>query len=167
MEEKIAGLTATEMKGSRIEVRTFDTGANRDTDEGKLDYEGFLSPLVLERYAQYLHGHRTLPDGTTRDSDNWQKGMPLVEYMKSAWRHFMVWWKMHRSQGEICTQDREDAICGLIFNASGYLHEVLKKKLVVRDTGRPVVIPPRSDEEVVGYDISAERPIYKKSNPRI
>ncbi|KKK53952.1 hypothetical protein LCGC14_3089650, partial [marine sediment metagenome] len=32
-------------------VRTFDSGANRSSEEGKLDFEGFLSPLVLERYA--------------------------------------------------------------------------------------------------------------------
>src|SRR5687768_9111242 len=29
-------------------ARTFSTGATRDTDNGKLDYEAFLSPLVLE-----------------------------------------------------------------------------------------------------------------------
>ena len=30
-------------------IREFATGASRDTDAGKLDLEGFLSPLVLER----------------------------------------------------------------------------------------------------------------------
>ena len=69
-------------------VRTFDTGATRDTDDGKLDYEGFISPLVLERFARYMHTHRLQPDGTLRDSDNWQKGIPRDQYIKSAWRHF-------------------------------------------------------------------------------
>ena len=27
--------------------RVFETGATRDTDAGKPDYEGFLSPLVI------------------------------------------------------------------------------------------------------------------------
>jgi len=29
-------------------IRQFTTGATRDTSDGKLDYEGFISPLVLE-----------------------------------------------------------------------------------------------------------------------
>jgi len=109
-------------------TREFDTGANRNSEEGKLDYEGFLSDLVLYRYAQYLHKHRMLEDGTLRDSDNWQKGMPLPVYMKSAFRHFMSWWSLHRmiNRGRYPNQELlEDAICGLIFNASGYLHEQL------------------------------------------
>ena len=46
--------------------RTFDTGASRDTEAGKLDFEGFLSPPVLERYAEYLNKHRVMADGSTR-----------------------------------------------------------------------------------------------------
>ncbi len=124
------------------EIRTFDTGANRDTDEGKLDYEAFLSPLVLERYAQYLHEHRTLPDGTIRDGDNWQKGMPLAEYMKSGWRHFKDWWTIHRGWRPGTTRDKrlEDAICGVIFNASGYLHTHLATS-VLKDEIRDLRVP--------------------------
>lgn len=104
------------------DVRTFDTGATRDTEHGKLDYEGFLSPLVLKRFAEYMHDHRTQKDGTLRDSDNWQKGIPRDAYMKSGWRHFMDWWAAHRGVGEV---DPETALCALIFNAMGYLHELL------------------------------------------
>ena len=39
-------------------TRQFSTGATRDTDEGKYDYEGFFSPLVLERYGEYMNKHR-------------------------------------------------------------------------------------------------------------
>ena len=136
-------------------IRTFDTGASRGSGEGKLDYEGFLSPLVLERYAEYLHEHRTLPDGTTRAGDNWQRGMPLSVYMKSAWRHFFFWWKLHRSKGivvDCASKELQDAICALIFNASGYLHELLKVKLVREDTGgHPVVVPPRKTIKVEDF----------------
>lgn len=39
--------------GSRMGAkRTFATGANRNSDEGKYDYEGFLSPIVLQRYLE-------------------------------------------------------------------------------------------------------------------
>ena len=112
-------------------MRTFESGALRNSEEGKLDYEGFLSPLVLRRYAEYLHSHRALEDGTTRDSDNWQQGMPREVYMKSFWRHMMDWWTIHRWRETGRLPNRkplEDAICGVIFNASGYLHELLKEK---------------------------------------
>jgi len=108
-------------------TRTFDSGANRNDDEGKLDYEAFLSPLVLKRYAEYLHKHRYLEDGTIRDGDNWQKGMPISSYMKSLMRHFMDVWLDHR--GYLLPLDgREDALCGVIFNAMGMLYEIEKEK---------------------------------------
>jgi len=107
-------------------VREFETGATRDSDETKYDYEGFLSPLVVERFGEYMHKHRYQADGRVRDSDNWQKGIPLNAYMKSAWRHFVDWWKAHR--GLPVSDTLEDILCALLFNVSGYLHEVLKKR---------------------------------------
>lgn len=100
-------------------MRKFDTGATRDSDSEKLDFEGFLSPIVLERYAQYMHKHRKQADGSLRDSDNWQKGIPKDVYMKSMWRHFFAVWKSHRS-GSVSKDD----LCALLFNVMGYLHEL-------------------------------------------
>ena len=112
-------------------VRTFTTGATRDVEDGKLDFEGFLSPTAMKRLAEYMHKHRFQTDGKVRDSDNWQHGIPQTVYMKSAWRHFFAWWTLHRGgtvtderDGHIVTID--EAICGLLFNAQGYLHEQLK-----------------------------------------
>jgi len=121
----------TEESNKPAVVRKFETGATRDTDNGKFDYEGFISPRVLERYGQYMHKHRHQSDGSLRDSDNWQKGIPLPTYIKSGFRHFVDWWKIHRglkafdNRGPV---DIEDALCGILFNASGYLHEHLKAK---------------------------------------
>ena len=107
-------------------VRTFDTGATRDSDEGKHDFEGFLSPTVLKRYAEYMSKHRVQSDGSLRDSDNWQKGMPRKQYMKSLWRHFMDMWSQHRGlEGQ---DELEESICALLFNGQGYLHELLKER---------------------------------------
>ena len=50
----------------------FGTGATRDSDANKLDFEGFLSPPALEAYAEYMHRHRFQADGVVRASDNWQ-----------------------------------------------------------------------------------------------
>ncbi len=108
------------------EMREFDTGATRNVDDSKYDYEGFLSPLVIERYAAYMHGHRKQADGRLRDSDNWAKGIPKTAYMKSAFRHFMDWWKQHR--GYRGQDTLEDSLCALMFNTQGYLHEILKEK---------------------------------------
>ena len=109
-------------------IRQFDTGATRDQDAGKLDFEAFLSPLVLESFARYMHKHRVQPDGSLRDGDNWQKGMPLECYMKSGWRHFFEWWRLHRDTRLFSSSgdELEGALCGVLFNAMGYMHELLK-----------------------------------------
>ena len=102
--------------------RTFDTGATRDTAEEKYDYEGFLSPLVINRFGEYMHKHRLQSDGTLRDSDNWQKGIPKDVY-------FMDLWDLHRNGTDDKATERftEGALCALLFNVMGYLHEHLKK----------------------------------------
>lgn len=110
------------------EIRTFDTGATRDTDQGKLDFEAFLHPLVLNRFAEYMHKHRKQADGTLRNSDNWQKGIPLDEYIKSDLRHVLDAWAIHRGT-PIRETDIEEALCGILFNTQGYLLEILKGKL--------------------------------------
>ena len=111
---------------TKDKIRKFATGATRDTDKGKNDYEGFLSPLVIERFGQYMNKHRKQSDGSLRDSDNWQKGIPRDAYIKSAWRHFLDWWKEHR--GLTSREGLEDALMALMFNVMGYAHELLKEK---------------------------------------
>jgi len=109
-------------------IRQFSTGATRDADTNKADYEGFLSPLALRRYGEYMNRHRKQSDGSLRESDNWQRGIPLDAYMKSGFRHFMDWWSSHRGYITSTGENVEEEICALIFNASGYLHELLKAK---------------------------------------
>jgi hypothetical protein len=111
-------------------MRVFATGATRNHDHDKLDFEGFLSPLALERFAEYMHKHRLQADGQLRSSDNWQKGIPMDAYMKSAWRHFFAWWKAYRGQPSDELLDiEEEALCALLFNVQGYLHELRKARL--------------------------------------
>ena len=107
------------------EIVQFDTGATRSGGE-KLDYEGFLSPLVLKKYAEYMHQHRIQPDGSLRDSDNWQKGIPYDSYMKSLSRHFMDLWLIHRGHPKEATESLQDSLCAILFNAMGILHEIEK-----------------------------------------
>lgn len=110
-------------------IRTFSTGATRGAEDGKLDPEGFLSPAVLVRYCQYMDKHRTQADGTKRSSDNWQKGIPVEAYMKSLWRHFLDVWLLHRLQPALHKEpdyNMEEALCAVIFNASGYLDRMIR-----------------------------------------
>ncbi len=102
-------------------MREFETGATRDTAEGKYEYIGFLSPIVLERFAEYMHQNRIQADGNLRSSSNWKKGIPTEAYAQSLGRHFMEWWKAwERNEVD------EDALCAMIFNIQGLLLEILK-----------------------------------------
>ena len=114
------------------EIRMFDTGATRDQVEGKLCYAGFLSPIVLKRFAEYMHQHRLQSDGSMRSPDNWQKGMPKDAYMKSCWRHFVDLWFLHRGYERFDKRDGHpltvvEVCCAIFFNVQGYAHEDLKE----------------------------------------
>ena len=117
------------------EVRKFDSGATRDTDNGKFDYEGFLSPLVIEAYGEYMHRHRIQSDGTLRDSDNWQNLFGenhCSVCMKSLWRHFLDLWFLHRGYERTDSKDghkitKKEACCAILFNVQAYLFKILKE----------------------------------------
>lgn len=116
----------------RHTIRTFSTGATRDTNSGKYDPEGFLSPAVLMEFCRYMHANRVQSDGTLRDSDNWQKGIPLDAYMKSLLRHVFDLWMIHRTGHAVRPETGEDvtlhdALGGCLFNVQGYWHESLKE----------------------------------------
>lgn len=143
------GLTSYPLKTYRVEdkgdtiqtIRKFSTGATRDIDTSKNDYEGFLDPDVLEAYGDYMTLHRKQADGSLRDSDNWQKGMPKEVYVKSLLRHLMVVWRIHRGRepknelvGGVWTRvTMKDALCAVLFNAMGLIHEILKAERFGQD----------------------------------
>lgn len=112
--------------GDDGKMRTFQSGAVRDTSVDKLDYEACLSPLVLKRYAEYVKSCRVQPDGNIRADDNWQKGFGLSVWMKSKWRHFMTTWRWYRNRDDGI--DIEVSLCAEFFNTHGMLHEILKSK---------------------------------------
>jgi hypothetical protein len=73
-------------------------------------------------------------DGELRDSDNWQKGIPRDQYMKSMFRHFMEVWATHRAlKGSLPHNAQaqsffENALCALMFNVMGYLFELQERR---------------------------------------
>jgi len=113
---------------SNGQIREFETGATRSPQADKLCYDGFFSPAVMKRIAQYMHKHRTQSDGQLRAPDNWQKGIPQASYMESMMRHFMDVWMYSSGWPELMEEDIETALCGLHFNTHGMLLEILKEK---------------------------------------
>jgi hypothetical protein len=105
-------------------MREFGTGATRDDEDNKLDYEGFFSPLVVEMFGEYMHKNRFQKDGTVRSSDNWQKLFGEDHYAvcaKSLWRHFLSFWKAHR--GYKTEESIDDSLMGILFNVMAYAHK--------------------------------------------
>lgn len=127
------------------EMRQFETGATRDQDTDKFDYEGFLSPAVLQRFAEYMHENRLQSDGQLRDSDNWQKGIPKEAYMKSLLRHVMDVWLDQR--GQPSRDDVETSLCAVMFNAMGLLFELMQE----REDGTEVEGGPTYDPRAFPY----------------
>lgn len=111
-------------------MRSFGGGATRNVDLNKFDYEGFLNPEALHAFGKYMHEHRHQRDGSLRDSDNWQKGIPLRVYVKSLVRHVIDLWRMERGY-DVMNPDtgkphtREELCCAITFNSLGYLKELV------------------------------------------
>ena len=105
--------------------RTADSGATRDLDNEKYVYDKFQHPLVVREFACYMHGKRSMPDGTKRNGDNWWKGFPRAWLLESMHRHYMdVWFHLtghsHHAEEPIMT-----ALCGLFFNVQALMLEVI------------------------------------------
>lgn len=121
-------------------IQQFDSGATRSSDGHKFDYEGFQNPQAEYIFADYMHTHRFQRDGSIRDSDNWQKGIPLHKYMKSLVRHMFDAWRLHRGYavfdpdtGSPATMT--DLLCAIRFNAMGYLKEIHDPSPINADSG--------------------------------
>lgn len=114
---------------SNYEVRKFETGATRDTAEGKPEYAGFNSPLVEKAFGEYMNTHRVQPDGQLRESSNWKKGIPVSAYHQSLHRHYMdLWLHLEGYPEEAVDKDLVSILCALRFNINGLLLETLKDR---------------------------------------
>lgn len=109
-------------------IRTFKSGATRDSDAGKHDYFGFTSALVTQRFGEYMHKNRVQSDGSLRASDNWKNGFDPSDTVRSLVRHVEDV-KLHmEGLGDVAREGLEDALCAVMFNAQSMLLDLLKKK---------------------------------------
>jgi len=107
-------------------MRKFKTGAIRDTDEGKINYARGLSPIVIQRYGEFMLKHNAQVDGGHRDEGNWKKGFTKQTYMESKFRHFVATWLIN--DGFLFDIDREEfieSLCAELFNTMGMMHVLL------------------------------------------
>lgn len=106
-------------------LRTFASGATRDTAEGKIEPWGYGSPLAEKAFSEYMLKHQTQSDGNHRESDNWKKGFPLDSFWHSMSRHvldFRLIWEQFPDEAR--TADIIDALCAIKFNVDGLIHEL-------------------------------------------
>ena len=66
--------------------RQFETGAQRDSDEGKLRMSLIPQKQLKRVMKRYLDGAEKYGE------NNWMKGMPLSVYYDCAHRHLDAWW---------------------------------------------------------------------------
>lgn len=67
--------------------RQFETGAQRDTGEGKLRMSLIPQQELKRVMKRYLDGAEKYGE------NNWMKGMPLSVYYDCAHRHLDAWWR--------------------------------------------------------------------------
>ena len=98
--------TMYSIKDSGIE-QVFDTGAQRNSDEGKPRYD-LIPPVVLKELAlHYMEG------GKIHGDRNWEKGQPIDRLAGSLLRHYFAW-----AVGEV----DEPHMRALIWNAFAILY---------------------------------------------
>ena len=81
--------------------RQFDTGAQRDTGEGKLRMSLMPHAELKRAMLRYLTGAEKYGE------NNWMKGMPLSVYYDSMHRHLEAWWSQ---------DDTEDHAAAVVWN---------------------------------------------------
>lgn len=87
--------------------RQFSTGAHRDSDAGKPRLD-LASPFAKERLGILL------ARGVAKFGDrNWEKGMPLGQFLASAERHLNAFKKGDTS---------EDHLAAIVFNIDAIMH---------------------------------------------
>jgi hypothetical protein len=97
-----------------MSMRQFSTGATRNNDINQLDLEAYRSPITDIVFGQYMKKHARQSDGTMRDGDNWQKGIPMKSGVSSETRHhYDVWLE---ARGYDSRDGVLEGLCGLKFN---------------------------------------------------
>lgn len=102
------------------ERQEYETGARRDTREGKGRYD-LLMPYATSRDAKHLE------NGAVKYGDNnWRKGMPCSRFLDSALRHLFKFLEGHRD---------EDHLAAVRWNVGAVMEqiELIKRGVLPRE----------------------------------
>lgn len=106
-------------------MRKFETGATRNSDEGRYNPARSIGWRAMAAYANWVEKHATLPDGSKRPTDNWKKGFPLDAIEVSLGRHAMEFLAaVERGDYEAA----DESAMGIWFNCQAYVFEREKAK---------------------------------------
>lgn len=111
----------------KVANRVFETGATRSPLGNKLEYDGYLNPLVLKRFAEYMKKHQTQADGQQRAADNWQLNIDMKSLHDSKKRHDIDVWLHIKGYPEEATEDMEESLCAAIFGNMAMLKQVMEQ----------------------------------------
>lgn len=101
---------------AKKKITTFDTGAIRDSQDGKVDFIETVSWTAFNRFARYMTGKKV-----KYGSGNFKKGIPVSSYEQSLLRHvhkYLV--NKHEGGNE---EVNEDHLAAIVFNVFGIMHE--------------------------------------------
>lgn len=108
--------TDLEPKSSRNgNITKFETGAIRDTNEGKEDYIETISWLAMRAYAKYMTAKASV-----YGPGNWRKGIPDEFYERSMMRHIQKYLANKYDNANL--EPNEDHLCAALFNLFGLIH---------------------------------------------
>lgn len=104
------------MKPNKPAITKFNTGAIRDSQEGKEDYVETISWTAMKRYAQYMTSKKV-----KYGAGNFKKGIPIESYEQSLLRHIQKYIQNKYEKGTI--EANEDHLAAIVFNVFGIMHE--------------------------------------------
>lgn len=103
-----------------MDLTKFESGAIRDSQEGKEDYIETISWTAFKRYSQYMTGKKK-----KYGAGNFKKGIPIESYEQSLVRHLQKYLANKYENG--MTEKEDDHLSAMVFNIFGIIHEEERK----------------------------------------
>jgi hypothetical protein len=109
-----------------MNIQEFESGAIRDSQEGKEDYIETIPWLTLKRWAEYMTSKKS-----KYGQGNFKKGIPISSYEASMMRHITKYFINKYEGGSL--ENNEDHLAAIMFNCGGIIFEEEKSKLNIKN----------------------------------